>query len=98
MVRTMTKLKEVKKLVEQILAEDERARNDDKWLIYRVLSHYTKVYIPFEDFEKIPSYETITRARRLIQNKEGKYLPTDPEVLKKRRIFEEEIKEWVRSW
>jgi len=39
-------------------------------------------------FEKATPFETVTRARRKIQE-EGKYLPTDPEVLRKRRKLAE---------
>lgn len=63
------KLKEV---VENILEKDERARRDDKWLIFRVMGKFTKIFIPFSDFEKMPSFESITRCKRVIQNKENR--------------------------
>ena len=43
-------------LVDKLLKLDKRCRNDDKWLVYRVLRHYTPVYIPFTDFKKFPSF------------------------------------------
>jgi hypothetical protein len=38
----------------------------------------------FEDFAKIPAFETVKRCRAYIQNVEGILLPTDPDVIKKR--------------
>ena len=63
----------IKNIVEEILKTDERARNDDKWLVYCVYRKKTKIFIPFEDFSILPSPESITRCRRQIQNTEGKY-------------------------
>ena len=77
-------LMQVKGIVEEILSNDERARNDDKYLTFKVMQRYTKIYIPFEDFNKIPAFESIKRMRALIQNKEGRYLPTDDKVREER--------------
>jgi hypothetical protein len=78
-------MQELKEIIERLLAEDERCRNDDKWLTFRVIQHYTKIYIPFEDFKRIPDFASVKRIRAHIQNKEGRFLPTDPEVMRKRR-------------
>lgn len=56
------------------------------------MSKITKIYIPFEDFQKIPAFETITRVRREI-NSRGEYLPTLEEVRRKRGIKEQEFRE-----
>lgn len=74
----------VKEVIRKILQEDERARNDDKWLFYRVMREYTNIFIPFEDFERIPSPATILRDRRKVQNEDKELVATDPEVYKKR--------------
>lgn len=63
----------IRKIVEEILKEDKRARENNSWLLYRVWCKYTKIYIPFEDFKKLPSPESIMRSKRLIQNQENKY-------------------------
>jgi len=55
---------------------------------------YSKIYIPFEDFKRMPSYESVSRCRRHFQNTEKKYLPTDPEVRKKRGMREEEWRKY----
>ena len=61
------------KIVEEILKEDKKARENNSWLLYRVWRKYTKIFIPFEDFQKLPSPESIMRSKRLIQNQENKY-------------------------
>lgn len=68
--------KNIKEIVTKILEEDPRCRNDDKWLTYKVMSHFTRIFIPFEDFKIIPSFETIARSRRLIQAS-GEFLPCE---------------------
>lgn len=96
-MNTKQEFKTVKELVLKLLAEDERCRNDDKWLTYRVMRHFTNIYINFDDFKKIPAFETIKRIRAHIQNKQRLYLPTDPSILKKRRIREYEVKDFLYS-
>lgn len=80
-------------IIVQLLAEDERCRNDDKWLTYRVMRKFTNIFIPFEDFEKIPAFETIKRCRAKIQNEMKIYQPTSPEVMRKRQRRQIEIRD-----
>lgn len=72
----MQKLMKVEEIVEQILRKDEYARNND---VYLILKYVSRVY-PYEigkKFEEVMtnvskrgfSFESITRARRKIQNK-----------------------------
>ena len=82
-------------LVEHLLRTEDRCRNDDKWLTYKVMRHFTKIYIPFEDFAKIPAFETIKRCRAKIQNTEKRLLPTDIKVLNKRQNRKEKVQDWV---
>ena len=88
------KLKTVKERVEWILANHPEARNDDFYLYILYvrtfepeLSKYID-YIPFEIIKRSTRFETIRRCRQKIQE-EGRYLPTDPKVLKKRRKLAE---------
>ena len=88
------KLKTVKDRVEWILANHPEARNDDFYLYILYvrtfepeLSKYID-YIPFELIKRSTRFESVRRARQLIQA-EGRYLPTDPKVLKKRRKLAE---------
>ena len=72
----MQKIMKVEEVLEQILRQDKYSRNND---IYLILKYITKVY-PYEvgkRFEEAMtnvskkglSFESITRARRKIQNK-----------------------------
>lgn len=94
------KLKTVKERVEFVLRNYPETRNDDfyLWLIYvrlfcKELAKYIS-YIPYEVLKKAPKFETIRRVRQKIQNEEHKYLPTNPKVLKKRRLLE---KTWRKA-
>lgn len=93
-METREELDSVKEWVLHFLKTDERCRNSDKWLTYRVLRQYTSIYIPFADFQKMPSFESIRRTRAHVQNQEKKFLPTDANVRKKRRIREEEWRKY----
>ena len=86
----------VEELVRLLLASDERCRRDDKWLVYRVLRHYSPVYIRYEDFVKFPSFETISRVRRKVQNVDGLFLP-DGKTAEKRLERECDVRKWSRS-
>lgn len=65
------------KVVEEILARNERARSDDKVLINEIMKSRGlflsagQLNILFD----LPSFETVTRIRRKFQEK-GEYLPT----------------------
>ena len=43
-----------------------------------------KIYIPYELFQVLPAFETVKRMRAYIQNKDGLWPPTDPDVRDKR--------------
>lgn len=88
-----------KALVESVLTEDTRARNQDLWLILQVWQkkQLIKCYVPFDKLGEMITPETITRVRRKIQNDEGRLLPTDPEVLVRRRVNEELVRKFYAS-
>ena len=99
MPETLKEFSTTEAQVRLLLATEERCRNDDKWLSYRVFEQIAKakgkyVFIPFELFREFPSFETISRCRRKVQNKEGLYPPTDASILIKRSSREGAIKEW----
>jgi len=90
----------IKERVKAILRDYPYARQDDTflWLMYvRIhvpeLSKYIK-YIPPDVLKKAPKFETITRARRFIQNEEGLYLPPE-NVRRRRRRREIEMRETI---
>jgi len=80
----------VSELVEEVLATNHNARNSDKELISCILGRYnfTMTGEQLAIWNKLPAFESITRARRKIQA-EGKY-QADPEVLVSRK-YEEKL-------
>lgn len=71
--------KHLKEVVENLLKTERKCREDVKWLTYRVMQHYTHIFIPFQDFIKIPSFESVARCKRDIMNKEGMYNDFEPD-------------------
>lgn len=96
---TISDLKKVKDRVEYILQNYPSAKGDDNILIWRYLLVFCPsvrmTYREFQDLMGIPSFETITRCRRKL-NEAGLYLPTSRTVRKRRRR-EEIIREGVHG-
>ncbi len=66
------------KVVEEVLEGDQQARDNDTWLIIQVLRKMGfKIFIDYSDLNKLPSFESITRCRRHVQNDKGKFLPSE---------------------
>ena len=96
-------LKNIKERVEFLLDKYPPARNNDNYLIacyiYEYNRHLTskdiwgKKVISLENFNKIPPFNSITRARRIIQNTEKRLLPTNKAVIKARRIKEQNYRD-----
>lgn len=80
---TEAEIKEVSRIVGQILAANEEARNDDKVLISEYLARFG-IHIPKDVLRRMPPFETIRRERQHYQA-EGKYPPTNPEVIMQRQ-------------
>jgi len=94
-MKTKQEFDTVKVIIERLLREDVRTRNDDKYLTFRVMSHFTRIFIPFEDFKKMPQFESVSRIRRMIQSKRKDLRPTESiKLIRLQR--EEDIKEIVR--
>jgi len=73
----------IKEIVEQILKEYPRTRDDDFLLCLHVLirmgyarKSQTSITIYYKNLEFAPAFETITRIRREIQNNEGRLSPS----------------------
>lgn len=101
-METVKEFKTIDRLVRNILSTDDRARNDDKWLTYRVFEeiakqHGEKIYIPWKIWGEFPAFETVKRCRAKIQNNEGLLLPTDPEVLLRRKTRERTVRAIMRN-
>lgn len=94
-----------------LLAEDERCRNDDRYLICRVWltlypTRFGKATINGEErlavhlkniSEVFEAGDTITRIRRRLQNDLGLFPPTSWNIARSRRIKEEEWRENMRN-
>jgi len=93
----LEKLKTVKERVEYILRKYPNARNSDLYLTIIYLRKFTELgkyikYIPYEVIKKYDGiFESIRRSRQKLQE-EGKYPPTDPEVLRRRRRLAEKFR------
>lgn len=87
-----------------VLSNYPKTRNNDWRLVFRVFeamgykyltsAEWVDIKIPLFEFERMPSYATIVRCRRKIQNDLGKFLPTSPNILIERRIREDHIKNY----
>ena len=78
------------KVVKEILEEDKKARNDDKYLICRYLD---KKGLPtdLKELNSPVSFETITRARRKLQES-CPHLRATKKARRNRQENEEDIK------
>lgn len=86
----------VKETVEEILKTDERSRSDDKWLIIQTLRKMGfEVFVPYQKLESMPSFESITRCRRKLQE-QGLY-PSSPKVADERKGEEQKMRT-IESW
>jgi len=90
------KLKKItlKKMVEEGLREFLPARNSDESLAKYIFRKWYKdllfeldgaYHIPINNLLKFPSMSSISRARRLIQNKKHKFPPTIDKIMKLRK-------------
>lgn len=97
------KLKDGKIKVRQVLKEIEESRNNDGVLIEEILIRHCRqflvkdsnneYFINLKNLQYLPSFETIRRSRQLVQNGDGEYPPTKPEVLKARKIKEKNYRD-----
>lgn len=97
-----TSIETLTKTVISILEADTESRNDDRRLTFKVLQRlqggegkgpFLTLYL--RDLRKLPVFATITRVRAIIQNRLHKYLPTSPDVRRKRLISEENWMEYI---
>lgn len=99
----VSELKTFKERVAIIMRDHEAARNNDGTL----MAYYIDTYhpdlvhraeklgkvIPLSNMKYLPPFESIRRVRAIIQNVDGKYLPTDEKVIKARRLKEKNMTE-----
>ena len=98
----MEKLKElrhVKKIVTEILEQDTRARNDDKYLYLLVVSKFNReapnysleLFLTDPTFKDIPCFETVRRSRQRVQSSRPE-LASDDRIKKLRKELEPEYR------
>lgn len=93
-------LKTRKEQVEYLLEKYPNARNNDFYLLLLWLRHFGDLNIPwieYRDIRKLSgSLETVRRVRQVIQNVDGHFVPTDEEVLRKRRTKERLMRRGIK--
>jgi hypothetical protein len=96
----LQELKTTKDEVLYLLKRHRRSRSCDFFLQWQWLKIFQKINLPrlkSETFRRVSGkLETLARTRRKIQNEEGKFLPTVPEVLRKRKERSERMKKVIR--
>ena len=95
----IAELKTIKQKVEAILAENPKARDDYTYLCWIFCIRYAGMKsLPLEEFKKLMgvSFESITRAARIIQNTEGKF-PPSPGVRAQRDAKREDYRTGIHS-
>jgi len=92
-------MESIKEIVREILRTNEQTRDNDTLLclnVYVKLKIARKVplgiMIEYQNLEDAPSFETITRVRREIQNEDQEYRPSR-HIQEKREKREKEYKE-----
>ena len=89
----MNRSKNVEKRVAKLLASNPSLRNNDEALIVEYRKKYDGYNAP-EPQHPVTGTRSITRARQKLQAA-GFFLPTNPEIIKKRRKQEVEMREYV---
>jgi len=83
-----------KDLVSGLLERVPATRDDDMLLLLAVWdAQGIKIDLNDIELSTMFSAESITRARRRVQNSEGKFLPSDPAVARRRRINEDLLRD-----
>jgi len=79
----------------KVFKDHEQARNSDHYLIYKLWKRLRPdMKITWEEWKQMPNFATIIRVRRKIQE-DGLWLPTNPEVIKQRKIKAEQVRAWA---
>ena len=64
----------LKKIIEELLREDQRCRTDNNWLVLQTLRKLGfNLYINYGEMYKMPPFDSIIRTKRMIQHQENKY-------------------------
>lgn len=96
----------LKKQILNLLEHDIETRNNDMVLTTRIWLKFYKDrliqntkdeqwYASMQNILYLPHQDAVKRIRAKIQNEEHKFLPTDPDVRKLRKISEEDWKHFL---
>ena len=93
-------LKYLKNQVESVLESNDQTRNSDITLTIEIWKAYYphKVAdgtVALNDLYDLPREDNVKRIRAKIQNEEGRFLPTNEDIRKKRGISEEKWRKWL---
>lgn len=97
-------IKTLRAQVEHILDKHPKARDSDQWLTIKLWTVFypSRIqdsdkgkFIYLRDVMELPREDNIKRVRAIIQNVENRFLPTNIEVVRKRKINEEVWKEYI---
>lgn len=78
-----------------LLKENPELRNDDRMLIFSYWNKFDNADIEIPNYP-VTSPSTIRRMRQKLQSK-GLFLPTNPDILKKRRKHKKKIEKWLQK-
>jgi len=80
----------LKDAVEKVLKKDERTRNNYNWLIFQVWKYLgVDLGVNYDLAIEMPSFESISRVARDIQNKEKRFIPDEATIEKREKLFSE---------
>lgn len=83
----------VRNVVKSLLETEPKCRNSDKWLIIETLRQLGfKIYIDYNELERMPSFETIRRTRQKLQEEDDN-LKADDEIQEYRDERQKLVKE-----
>ena len=97
--KVLEELNQLDEIICWLLMKHEHFRNCDKCLIWHVWEEVDKLqFMPDKDKKhSLTSSESIRRVRQKLQEL-GLWIPTDPEVIKKRNIKKQAISDWVVNY
>lgn len=71
---THKEIKTLEQVARKVLERDVRSRKDTKWFVLQVLREYgVKAFIDYRDLAIMPSFESILKTKRTIQNKNNEF-------------------------
>lgn len=92
---TKEKLATTKDIVKKCMRKKKQCRNSDSFLLWYFWRYQQDLDLnSYSDFSDAISASTITRCRREIQNDDNELLPTKQEVIRKRSIKEDAVRDY----